>query len=189
MSDTIPGKHEAGSGAWYDAPGTQPPTQSQPPAAEAQTTHAQPAEPIPSSVRREQVVCPECGFNQPVTLNRRDSVDFCTRCDYPLFWTPREIQLGEDDNNAEALRRLPGTGGRQTVASVPCPTCAEENTLTAVVCARCHGPMVIAEPAPVTVAAPTVVVEEEPGRPWVLIAVVVLTALLVVALAVAAFNN
>ena len=50
---------------------------------------------------------------------------------------------------AETLRRLPGTGGRATVAAVPCPHCAEPNAVSAVLCARCGLPMVLPEAAPI----------------------------------------
>src|SRR3954470_24504042 len=65
----------------------------------------------------EVITCPECGTSAQVTLNRRDSVDFCRTCDYPLFWTPSKVIRDPADNNDESLRRLPGTVGRATVAS------------------------------------------------------------------------
>ena len=39
----------------------------------------------------ETITCPECGTIATVTLNRRDSSDFCRNCDYPLFWTPSRV--------------------------------------------------------------------------------------------------
>ncbi|WP_372728642.1 hypothetical protein [Nocardioides sp.] len=112
----------------------------------------------------ERVVCPECGAVAMVSLNRRQSADFCARCDYPLFWTPTEIVRGEGDLDDMALRRLPGTVGRVSVASAACPHCAEANQISAEVCVRCGGPMTV-EP---TVAAPVVAPPPAPEEPAVL---------------------
>ena len=104
----------------------------------------------------EFITCPECGTTASVTLNRRDSVDFCRTCDYPLFWTPSQIVRDPSDSSDESLRRLPGTVGRATVASLACPFCYEPNALSAQTCVRCGKPMhPVAEtaPAPVYVAA------------------------------------
>src|SRR4051794_15838214 len=93
------------------------------------------------------VTCPECGTRASVALTRRESTDFCTRCDFPLFWTPQTIQIGDRATAQESLRRLPGTAGKVTVASTACPHCGEANPLIAETCARCGLPMVLA-PAP-----------------------------------------
>ena len=72
----------------------------------------------------------------------------------------------------DALRRLPGTVGRATVASVACPHCAEPNTLSAQVCVRCGRSMHVVEepppPVPVYVPPPPMEPEPEPERavPW-----------------------
>jgi ssDNA-binding Zn-finger/Zn-ribbon topoisomerase 1 len=115
-----------------DAPSTTPPA-------------PEPSAPAPGVSRQEQVTCPECGTPAPVTLTRRESADFCRRCDFPLFWTPTTIQLGETAAAEESRRRLPGTGGRVTVASAACPHCNEANSLSATVCGRCGLPMVVEE--------------------------------------------
>jgi len=166
----------------------------------AAPTASLPTVPAPAAapaveVDREQVVCPECGNPAEVTLNRRDAVDFCARCDYPLFWTPSAVIRDSGAGTGESLRRLPGAAGRVTVASVPCPTCAESNLVGAELCVRCGGPMVLplAEPEP----EPVVVAEPEPLPPlepeptgvawwwWVVGAatLVALIALIVVAIA------
>lgn len=122
---------------------------------------------------REQVTCPECGSVQDVHLNRRDAVDFCRRCDFPLFWTPSRVTRDRDlGSQSEALRRLPGTVGRNTLASVACPHCAELNVVSAQDCIRCGLTMhpVAPPPPPPPVMAPPppppVVVEPERGVPW-----------------------
>jgi hypothetical protein len=123
---------------------------------------------------QELVTCPECGTTAMITLNRRDAADFCRNCDFPLFWTPSAIQREADGATAaETLRRLPGTGGRATVAAVPCPHCAEPNSVSAVFCTRCGLPMVLPEPAPIPepvvyAPPPPPVVVEEPVKtvPW-----------------------
>lgn len=138
------------------------------------------------------VTCPECGTVATATLNRRDSRDFCRSCDYPLFWTPAKVQLGRGDVADDSLRRLPGTQGRATLASLPCPHCAEPNPLSGIDCLRCGLPLhPVAEPPPpepVYVPPPAPVVEavpvREPWWPWVLLglmaaAILVLAVLLV----------
>jgi hypothetical protein len=121
---------------------------------------------------RERVTCPECGATQDVQLNRRDAVDFCERCDFPLFWAPQRVTRDRDGSaEAESLRRLPGTVGRRTLASVQCPHCAEPNTVSAVVCVRCERSMhPVQPPPPPLVAAPPppepVVVEPPRETPW-----------------------
>lgn len=119
------------------------------------------------------VSCPNCGTAAMVTLNRRDSRDFCRTCDYPLFWTPGAIVRDAAPGSGESLRRLPGQAGRVTVASQPCPSCAEPNSLSAIICIRCSGPMKIEvappPPTPVYVApAPVIapVLVEEKSVPW-----------------------
>lgn len=105
--------------------------------------------------QRAAVACPECGTSAPVALNRRDAQDFCAKCDFPLFWTPAEVIRDGAEGSGENLRRLPGTAGRVTVASIPCPTCAEANPVGAETCLRCGGPMVlVTAPEPITVIAP-----------------------------------
>jgi hypothetical protein len=136
---------------------------------------------------REQIVCPECGTAAAVILNRRDAGDFCRVCDYPLFWTPSAVVRDHGPGAGDALRRLPGTGGRQTVASVPCPTCAEANPISATTCLRCGGPMVIVPepapaPAPEPVAAPAPVPPPAKPFPWWWVAAGVLTVAVLVVL-------
>lgn len=147
-------------------------------------------EPGPASTtpapRRETVTCPDCGTTAEVTLTRRDAADFCSRCDFPLFWTPAAIQLGDRDTDEATLRRLPGTAGRLTVASAACPHCHEANPLAATECGRCGRPMVMA-PEPVAVApppppAPAPPPEPEPRSLWWLWLLLALTSVLAVAL-------
>ena len=125
----------------------------------------------------EFLTCPECGTTAQVTLNRRDSIDFCRNCDYPLFWTPSKIFRDPSAENAESLRRLPGTVGRATVASLACPFCYEPNALSAQTCMRCGRPMhPVAEapaPTPVYVPPPPVALPEPDSKVawwvWVLL--------------------
>jgi hypothetical protein len=140
--------------------------------------------------KTEQVTCPECGRVSMVTLTRRESVDFCESCDYPLFWTPNKIMLDASGLYDDSLRRLPGTVGRVSITSFPCPHCAEPNQVTAADCVRCGLPLqpVHFEPAPQPVYLPTYA-EPEPepeGVPWwvyVLVATVIMaTVVLVLAL-------
>ena len=113
----------------------------------------------------ETITCPECGTTAQVTLNRRDSIDFCRVCDYPLFWTPSKVVRDPSGSTDESLRRLPGQAGRATIASLPCPFCYEPNALSAETCIRCQRPMHPVEelpPAPVYVAPAPVYVPPPP---------------------------
>jgi hypothetical protein len=84
----------------------------------------------------------------------RDAGAFCRVCDYPLFWI-RAAGSGEGEGGAEGdpgLRRLPGTGGLVTVATLQCWKCDERNAITGVYCIRCgvelHPTAVIELPPP-----------------------------------------
>jgi hypothetical protein len=120
----------------------------------------------------DQVTCPECGTVALVNLTRREAEDFCRNCDYPLFWTPSKILLDRAGLSDDSLRRLPGTVGRVTVASFPCPHCAEPNQLTAIDCVRCGRPLRpvhFEPPPPMPVYVPPPPLEPEPvkrGVPW-----------------------
>ena len=141
---------------------------------------ALPAPPEPSvlaasdpAAATDQITCPECGTTAFVTLNHRSSGDFCRVCDYPLFWVPTRVLLGRGSSDEASLRRLPGTLGRVTVASLECPHCDEPNAVTAEVCLRCGrslhpAPAPPPRPAPVLVALePEPEPEPEPeGWPW-----------------------
>lgn len=207
MSDTLAGKHalsgedpdDVGSGApvTEGAVGAEVELDGQP------TTALEPADAVPAveplepplavpvtpgqSVS-ERVTCPECGTVAEVALARRESTDFCTQCDFPLFWTPTKVVLASGDSDGESLRRLPGASGRVTVGSTPCPHCAEENLVTAEVCIRCGGLMnpppapepvlVLPPPPPPPLPEP----EPEPGTPMWVWLVATTTLFLLVAL-------
>ncbi|GAB2460655.1 hypothetical protein [Jatrophihabitans fulvus] len=104
--------------------------------------------------RHERITCPECGAQQSVNLNRRDAEDFCSRCDYPLFWTPSRYERDRNEAAADTLRRLPGTGGSTKLAHSACPHCAELNLVSAETCARCGSPMRVIAPPPPPAPAP-----------------------------------
>ncbi len=164
MSETLAGKHAWTGDEPDDASATAPGSESGLELADATTQLTAPlAVPAPAAVPPEQVTCPECGTVSVVALTRRESTDFCPQCDYPLFWTPSKVVLDSASTSAESLRRLPGTAGRVTVGSLPCPHCAEGNLITAEICVRCGGLMDPPEPEPVVVAAPPPAPEPEPA--------------------------
>lgn len=153
----------------------------------------QPALPLPPSpsvlatvdpaTTTEQITCPECGTIANVILTERDARDFCRTCDYPLFWVPTRVPMGRGDLDAGSLRRLPGTLGRATVASLDCPHCNEPNVVTALICVRCQLAL-HQTPAPQPAPVPLIELEHEPEPepelewrwwPWVLAILVVAT--------------
>ncbi|MBV9823045.1 MAG: hypothetical protein JO144_12465 [Actinobacteria bacterium] len=139
------------------------------------------------------ITCPECGAPATVELTRRDALDFCQRCDFPLFWSRDQVVVSEPlDRNDDSLRRLPGTLGRVVIASVPCPHCNEPNLPTASLCVRCglsmQGGTPPPPPRPVAVPLPEPAMEpleDEPShwRLWLLVLVTVLLVAAIVLLA------
>lgn len=128
------------------------------------------------------VVCPECGLVTTVVAMRRASDEFCSHCDYPLFWAPSAVpvSLGAPGSDA-TLRRLPGAGGRQLIGTKVCPTCGELNTISAQFCARCGNDM---DPAPEPEPVPELDLEVPPPPPppppgfdWAPIAIVLISLL------------
>lgn len=158
---------------------------------------AVPAAGVPDTT--EIITCPECGRTATVTVNRRESRDFCRGCDYPLFWTPAAVLREAGLTTAEeSLRRLPGTLGRATLASMPCPHCREPNRLNAVVCVRCGLPMQIVTPLPpMPVYVPPPPLPEPEPEPeqrvswwvWALIALGAAATIVLAVLAVLGYFN
>jgi hypothetical protein len=115
-------------------------------------------------------VCPSCGTSGTVDFGRRDSAAFCTRCDFPLFWSRDRVVLAANGAaDDRGLRRLPGTAGRTALASMLCPSCHEPNPATGVTCLRCGADLYPAEPEPVAVVPEPVVEqapEPEPRHRW-----------------------
>ncbi len=108
------------------------------------------------------ITCPGCGTVSHFDQLRRDAQEFCRRCDYPLFWVRSgDAPLPVDAEGDSGLRRLPGAGGRQAVASLGCPQCNEPNVYTATLCIRCGADLRPAPPTP----PPAPVVEEPPPPP------------------------
>ena len=153
---TVVPRVTAGGGTWTEAPAPPELAAALSSASGAPPPSAMPAD-TSASAASQVVTCPECGTVAQVTLNRRESRDFCRNCDYPLFWTPNKVFYDRSDGSEESLRRLPGTVGRATVASLACPHCSEPNALTAQTCVRCGRPMHLVEappPPPAPVVAP-----------------------------------
>jgi hypothetical protein len=85
-----------------------------------------------------EVTCPTCGTVSQLDVNR-EAQAFCRVCDYPLFWI-RAAGSGEGESGVGdegGLRRLPGTAGLVTVATVSCWNCDERNPINAIYCIRC----------------------------------------------------
>jgi len=132
------------------------------------------------------ITCPECSAAAMVEFTRRDALDFCQRCDFPLFWARDQVVIGDPiDSNDDALRRLPGTLGRVVIASVPCPHCNEPNLPTATLCVRCgltlqaSAPPAPPRPRQAPLPEPPMEPLEDAQSRWWIWLVVLLTLLLV----------
>ncbi|WP_041298226.1 hypothetical protein [Ilumatobacter coccineus] len=119
------------------------------------------------------VTCPECGAETEMLAVRRAADEFCSQCDYPLFWAPSSAPITTPGGNAQAtLRRLPGAGGRRRVGSRICPECGELNALSETHCTRCEADLDPPPPPPPPAPEPEpevfvpVPLEETPTSPW-----------------------
>lgn len=103
-----------------------------------------------------EITCPECGHQTDLVSIRRSSEEFCTQCDYPLFWVSSNVPTTTKGANSDAtLRRLPGAGGRTRVGTKVCPECGELNALGETYCIRCAAELdPKPKPAPVVAAPP-----------------------------------
>jgi hypothetical protein len=107
-----------------------------------------------------EITCPECGHLTELVSIRRSSEEFCTHCDFPLFWVSSNVPTTTKGANSDStLRRLPGAGGRNRVGSKVCPACGELNPLGETHCIRCTAEL---DPKP---APPPVVVVAAPPPP------------------------
>lgn len=139
-----------------------------------------------------EITCPGCGTVSHFEELRRSATEFCRSCDYPLFWARSTlVTAGAGGADADTgLRRLPGTAGRTTVATVTCWACQEPNLLAATICVRCGSdlagppapPPAPPEPAPVVEVVEEVVVERPSPVPWVILGVLALVGLVVLLL-------
>ena len=120
------------------------------------------------------VTCPQCGTETEMLAVRRAADEFCSQCDYPLFWAPSTAPITTPGGNAQAtLRRLPGAGGRRRVGSRICPDCGELNPVAATHCVRCDAdldppppPPPPPAPEPVPESVVHVPIEAAPTSPW-----------------------
>ncbi len=120
-----------------------------------------------------ETVCPQCA-----TVNTYDELtphadNFCTECDFPLFWDQMLVPLlATDERTDGALRRLPGVAGRDLRAMRPCLECAEPNLLVSDFCIRCGASMDPPPPPPPPPEPEPEPIEveprEPPGRDWLL---------------------
>jgi uncharacterized paraquat-inducible protein A len=120
------------------------------------------------------IVCPECGQVAQLVAIRHAADEFCTKCDYPLFWAPSAVPTSSPgSSNMATMRRLPGAGGRQRVGSKVCPECGELNPLAESYCIRCTAdldpkppPPPEPEPEPIVFVPPPPEPEPAPEPPW-----------------------
>lgn len=119
------------------------------------------------------IVCPECSQITSLVAVRRAAEEFCSQCDYPLFWAPSAVPMATPgSSNAATMRRLPGAAGRRELGSQVCRSCGELNPLKETHCVRCSIELnpkpVVEQPVPVVQ-----LLEPEPEplpepieRPW-----------------------
>jgi hypothetical protein len=140
-----------------------------------------------------EITCPGCGTVSHFEELRRSATEFCRSCDYPLFWARSTLVAarGGGSDGDTGLRRLPGTAGRTTVATVTCWACQEPNLVAATICVRCGSdlagpppaPAPEPQPAPVVEVVEEVVVVPKPSPwPWILLAVLFVAGLVVLQL-------
>lgn len=109
------------------------------------------------------LVCPECSQITSLVAVRRSAEEFCSQCDFPLFWAPSAVPMASPgSSNASTMRRLPGAAGRRQIGTKVCPHCGELNPLKETHCVRCTGELdpkpIEPEPEPIVVR----VLEPEP---------------------------
>lgn len=132
------------------------------------------------------VVCPECGQVSTLPSIRRASDEFCTHCDFPLFWAPTAVPAETvSASNDSTLRRLPGAGGRLLIGTRVCPTCGELNSIAEKFCTRCHNdmdpqPVIAAPPPPPPPPAPEPLPPKKRWWPWVAFAAITLVVIVIV---------
>lgn len=108
-----------------------------------------------------EIQCPGCGLTVLGERPRPTAAWFCPRCDYPLFWAAEPPERPHAPSRA-ARRRLPGTGGRETIGAEPCWHCGEMSEPGDTECGRCaatlpkpRAPRVrVPEPVPVPIPVP-----------------------------------
>lgn len=128
-----------------------------------------------------RVQCPSCSQEAEFESMQRSAEEFCTNCDFPLFWARNDLPRVEAVDAADSTRRrLPGAAGRVTSGHKPCPECREPNLLDVRYCIRCGADFSPPPPRPAPVVEPVVVYVEppppplplEPDTPWWNLAVV-----------------
>jgi|SRR5829696_8827352 len=136
------------------------------------------------------VVCPECGLITTLDAIRRRFDEFCSHCDFPLFWAPSAVPVASESRSNDAtLRRLPGAGGLQMIGTRVCPSCGEQNPIGDRICWRCKFDMepqpVLEEPEPEPPPPPPPAPPPAPPPkrnwvPWIVLGVVTVLIIIVI---------
>lgn len=91
--------------------------------------------------------CPQCGLSYVIPEFHRRAEEFCTGCDYPLFFAPGVVvDEGPESSEEAAMRRQPGAEGKDAAGARRCPHCGERNQAKAVECVRCGGDLRLVKP-------------------------------------------
>ncbi len=88
------------------------------------------------SVSSRFIECPNCGALQEDFDDKRIANNFCSECDYPIFFDTLD-ESQRDSEDASARNRSPGVEGRSKQNWRECPACGEKNDRDALHCVRC----------------------------------------------------
>ena len=88
------------------------------------------------------IECPSCGALQEDFDDKRIVNNFCSECDYPIFFDTFD-ESQRDSEDASARNRSPGVEGRSKQNWRECPACGEKNDRDALHCVRCGAVLLI----------------------------------------------
>ena len=113
-----------------------------------------------------RVKCPSCSQEAEFESMQRSADEFCTNCDFPLFWARNDLPRVESVDAVDSTRRrLPGAAGRLSAGHKACPACQEPNLLEVRFCIRCGTDFDPPPPMPEPVIEPVVIYVEPPPPP------------------------
>lgn len=91
------------------------------------------------------VECPNCGERQEDLKDRRSANNFCSECDYPIFFDTQNESGVDATTDWAARNRSPGVEGRSKQNWRDCPVCGEKNERELLHCVRCGAVLLVAD--------------------------------------------